>query len=133
MRHGVEMTGQHHPLFSPELGPGDERVAVPGHRQLRQASELALDRVRERALLAADGGDVGQRGGQLGAVEVQVEVVVHGRQRYRGPGLAAPAASPAACLVIAWAAPRSALTITATDGRPTDAVRATANTSLDRS
>ena len=80
MRHGVEMTGQHHPLFSPERGPGHERVAVPGHRQLRQAPELAFDRVREGALLAADGGDVGQRGGQRGAVEVQVEVVVHGCQ-----------------------------------------------------
>ena len=77
MRHRIDMTSQHHPLASPERGPRDERVAVARHRQVRQLPERVLERVGQRALGAADRGDVGQRGGQLRAVEVQVKVVVH--------------------------------------------------------
>jgi hypothetical protein len=88
MRHGVDVTSQHHSVALAARGLRDERVAVAGHRQVRQAAQGPFDRVGEGPLRAADRGDVDEGGGQLGAVGVQVKVVVHGdqpigRQAYR--------------------------------------------------
>ena len=58
MRHGVDMTSQQHPLplAAPcgKAGARHKRVAMAGYLQVRQAAQRPLDRVRERALLAAD-------------------------------------------------------------------------------
>jgi hypothetical protein len=71
------MTSQHHSFLTAERGAGDERVAESVHGQVRQRRQGALDRVGQRFLLAADGSDVGERGGQRRAVCGQVELVVH--------------------------------------------------------
>ena len=146
MRHRVDVASQHYSFFFsaarvPESRARDERVAVAGHLQVRQAAQRALDRVGQRALLAADRGDVDEGGGERGAFGMQVKVVVHGDQLTgprpnrprRRPRYATSATPTADWRAIALAAPRSAATMTATDGRITDAVRATANTSLARS
>ncbi len=104
MRHRVDMTSQHHALTSPQRGTRDERVAVTRHRQVRQLSEGVLERVGERALRAADRGDIGERGRQLRAFEVQVKVVVHA-SKLTWPWRPRPFPSP---LGGSWRGPRRA-------------------------
>jgi len=57
-------------------------------RHRRPRAQRVLDRVGQRALLAADRGDVDKGGGEGGAIGVQVKVVIHGNQPTpRAPGL----------------------------------------------
>ena len=48
-RHGVQVTGDDHPLGAAELGPGHDHVAVPGHLQMRVRPQCRLDPVGDRA------------------------------------------------------------------------------------
>jgi hypothetical protein len=115
-RHGVQVPGQHHPFRPPEHGAGHDHVSVPVHGQVRPRPQRVLDRVRERPFLAADRWDVDELRGQRrpGEAEVQIHPASLG-------------GAPCAPWVgIAFAAARSAVTITATEGRRTLAVRATA-------
>ena len=98
MRHSVDVARQHHSFFVAasrvtESRARDERVAVPGHLEVRQRAQRALDRVGQRALLAADRGDVDEGGGKRGAIGVQVEVVIHGNN-LPGPPQPAPLNRP---------------------------------------
>ena len=52
--HGVEVAGQHDPLGVPEVGAGDHGVPVTDDRQVREAGQRLLDRVRDLPLGAAD-------------------------------------------------------------------------------
>ena len=104
MRHSVDMARQHHSFFAAasrvtESRAGDERVAVPGHLEVRQGAQRALDRVGQRALLAADRGDIDEGGGELGAFGVQVKVVIHGDNlpAPRPTGARGAPAGPAEC------------------------------------
>src|ERR1700730_15506871 len=72
------MAGQHYSFRFPEARARDERVAVPGHLEVRQAAERALDRVGQWGLLAPDPGHGHEGGGELGAFGWQVKVVIHG-------------------------------------------------------
>jgi hypothetical protein len=112
-RHRVEVPGQHHPFRPPEHGAGHDRVTVPVHGQVRPGPQRVLDRVRERSFLAADRRDVHEPRGQRrpGEAEIQIHLASLGAAPWAG---------------IAFAAARSAVTITATEGRRTLAVRATA-------
>ena len=115
-RHGVEVPGQHHPFRPPEHGAGHDRVTVPVHSQVRRRPQRVLDRVRERSFLAADRRDVDELRGQRRPREAEIQIHP-----------ASLGADPWAPWVgIAFAAARSAVTITATEGRRTLAVRATA-------
>jgi hypothetical protein len=115
-RHGVEVPGQYHPLRPPERGAGHDRVSVPVHGQVRPGPQRGLDRVRERSFLAADRRDIDELRGQRrpGESGVQIHPASLG------------AASAARWVGIAFAAARSAVTMTATEGRRTLPVRATA-------
>jgi len=117
-RHGVEVPGQHHPLRPPERGTGHDRVSVPVHGQVRPGPQRRLDGVRERSFLAADRRDIDKLRGQRRPGEAEVKVRIHPASLG-----GAPAARWAG---IAFAAARSAVTITATDGRRTLPVLATA-------
>ena len=124
-RDGVDMPGQDDPLGPPELGPGHDRVAVPADGQVGERPQRSLDGVRERAFLAADRGNVYQLGGQCRPIDVEVEIhpASIGILVQAGTGAAR---DPVSCPGRARAAARSAVTITATEGRRTLAVRATA-------
>jgi hypothetical protein len=72
-RHRVEVTGDHDPLAAPELGPGHDRVAVSGHREVRQPAQRGLDGVGDRLLVAADRLDVDELLGERDGIGVEVE------------------------------------------------------------
>ncbi len=72
-RHGVQVSGEQHPLGAAEVGPGDDRVPVPVHGEVRQGPQGRLHGVGEHLLVAADGGDVDQSGGELTAGPGEVQ------------------------------------------------------------
>ena len=50
-RHGVQVTGDHDPLGTPEGGARHDRVAVPNDLQVRQRGEGSLDGIRQRPFI----------------------------------------------------------------------------------
>ena len=111
-RYRVDVPGEDHPLGPPEHRAGHDRVSVPVHGQVRARSQRGFDGVREGTFLAADRWDVNELRSQRRAVGRKIQLQIH----------------PASLghRLIAFAASRSAVTMTATVGRRTLAVRATA-------
>ncbi len=72
-RHGVEVPGQQHPGRQPQVGTGNDGVAVPVDPQSGDAGQSRFDQVREDGLGAAHRRDVDQGAGQLHRRGGQVE------------------------------------------------------------
>ncbi len=72
-RHGVDVAGDHDALGATEVGAGDDRVPVALHLEVGQRAQRRLDRVGERALVAAHRLDVDEGLGQLHGVDAQIK------------------------------------------------------------
>ena len=73
-RHRVEMAGDDDPLAAAQVGAGDDGVAVPGHREMRERRQRDLDRVRDRLLVPADRLDVDELDREVDGAGGQVEL-----------------------------------------------------------
>ena len=72
-RHGVEVSGDHDPLVTAQVGAGHDRVAVADDVQVRQGQQGRLDVVGEGLLVQALGRRVHEGGGQRDDVGGEVE------------------------------------------------------------
>lgn len=72
-RHGVEVSGEHHPLVAAQVRTGHDVVAVAVDGQVREGAQRVLDGVGEILLVAALGGEVDELRGECGGVEREVE------------------------------------------------------------
>ena len=81
-RHGVDVSGQHHPLVAAEVRACDDGVADAGHLEVRQVADRGLHGIRQGSFVEADRLDVAHRGGERGDVGGEVEG--GGRRRHTG-------------------------------------------------
>ncbi len=78
-RDGVDVAGQDDAFATAEVGAGDDVVAVPVDRQVRQGAQGGLDRVREGLLAAALRGEVDELRSEPCGVQREVKCGVgHG-------------------------------------------------------